>query len=327
MYGKLIISLIIIVSFVGLTACGGSKKKTEKAPEPKTKIFETEGTIYYSSGKHRARRLHVMKPDGSNPRSLIQGATKGDYTPSLSPDGKNLVFTTSRFGQWRIAIAKTDGSDLKLMIEPSPGYENAVTYSPDGKTVAFSGAPGPGQAIWHLFSANGEGKKAKKVIETDFQFFKPSFSPDGNRLLFEKADARATFSDICLINPDGSDIVNLTNDKGTRDCSASWSPDGQTIAYISVTGQPQVNLSTVSRNGQNKRIIASKISGYPSPGIIFYFRTCWSPNGKQILYSAHDGKDFEIYRINADGTNKVQVTSNDVDDVHPYWTRHEIKSR
>ncbi|MCP5054455.1 MAG: hypothetical protein GY940_45225 [bacterium] len=320
---KHVILLIAVLSLMVFSiACSGSKqpgkKQGGKAIEPMAK---DGGIIFYSSGPRRSRQLHSISPNGSQRRQLLTGATRGDYSPNLSPDGKRLLFTTSRLGQWKIAITGVGGKEFRLLINPSPGYENAAAWAPDGKSLVFSSAPGPGQAIWQLFRANADGTDPRKIIDTQFQCFKPAFSPDGSRIAFERADPSAGYSDICLMNTDGSDILNLTRDKSTRDCGASWSPDGNTLAFISIAGGPRVNLAAVSRDGKNLRTIAADVGHYPGPGIVFYFRTCWKPDGKQIAYSAHDGNDIEIYRINPDGSGKENVTSNDIDDVHPFWAR------
>ena len=46
----------------------------------------------------------------------------------------------------------------------------------------------------------------------------------------------------------------------------------------------------------------------------------WSPDGARILYETHRGGDWNIYSVNADGTNPVNLTNNPADDRDPAWS-------
>ncbi|MFN8372768.1 MAG: DPP IV N-terminal domain-containing protein [Anaerolineae bacterium] len=45
----------------------------------------------------------------------------------------------------------------------------------------------------------------------------------------------------------------------------------------------------------------------------------WSPDGTQIAFASNRDGDYDIYVMNADGSNVRQVTFNDVDDTNPAW--------
>lgn len=80
--------------------------------------------------------LRLMRPDGSEQVVLSRGSDVGGtiYSPSWSPDGRRLVFTTDTFGLW---VVNRDGSGLRR----ATGNELKAyfaAWSPDGKWIAFT---------------------------------------------------------------------------------------------------------------------------------------------------------------------------------------------
>jgi TolB protein len=60
----------------------------------------------------------------------------------------------------------------------------------------------------------------------------PAWSPDSGRIAFEYAESPEN-SEILVINADGSNAVNLTNNRQIIDLYPTWSPDGSRIAFVS----------------------------------------------------------------------------------------------
>jgi TolB protein len=58
----------------------------------------------------------------------------------------------------------------------------------------------------------------------------PEWSPDGSRLAFIRATGDAT--DIHVMSSEGTDVVQLTDD-AAFDTFPIWSPDGETILFLS----------------------------------------------------------------------------------------------
>src|SRR5260370_24705640 len=67
----------------------------------------------------------------------------------------------------------------------------------------------------------------------------PSWSPDGNRIVFESnraldgTDAQGSAYDIWLVKADGTDLTPLTKTTGAQNWEPSWSPDGNRIVFES----------------------------------------------------------------------------------------------
>lgn len=116
-------------------------------------------------------------------------------------------------------------------------------------------------------------------------------------------------SDIYLIKPDGTGLINVTDDE-YNNYLPSWSPNGQKIAYVVL---PEGSIYLTDPEGKNKEKINA-----------FGYALCpdWSPNGNKIVYMSKINKDpgFNIFLINANGTNPLQLTDNNFIDAYPKWS-------
>jgi len=110
--------------------------------------------------------------------------------------------------------------------------------------------------------------------------------------------------DIYVMNPDGSNVTNVTNTID-QEFDPIWSPDGRQIAFGKCAGGCEIFFSEVwviNADGSGLRQLTDG-GGFPG---------AWSPDGARIAFvSARDGDD-EVFIMNADGSDVTQVTHNDV---------------
>ena len=133
--------------------------------------------------------------------------------------------------------------------------------------------------------------------------------------------------DIYTMNPDGSDVHQLTN--LGPDSSAfweSWSPDGKLIVF-SRFSPPDIFLNgqlwVMNADGSNQHLLLAE------PGFT-EMRPSFSPDGKTIIFSRgydinpDSGKPsiVQLYRINLDGTGLTQITSHTTPGVHDYGPKY-----
>ena len=112
-------------------------------------------------------------------------------------------------------------------------------------------------------------------------------APTTPKILF--TSARDGNMEVYIMNPDGSEQVNLTRHPST-DLQAVWSPTGEQILFVSNRGDVR-DLYLMAPDGTNVRRVFKKKGKINKDG------PTWSPNGKQIIYYLMDweGPNSGIY--------------------------------
>jgi Tol biopolymer transport system component len=166
----------------------------------------------------------------------------------------------------------------------------------------------------------------------------PSWSPDGTRIAFTSRRGHAV--DIYVMDADGSNPVNLTQHPAF-DSSPSWSPDGARIAFSSDRDLPEPfsgNPDNPSLFGRFAGNVLTDADIYvmdadgagvvrltDAPGLDHF--AAWSPDGSQIAFASNRDREpetgepnFEIYVMDADGSNPVRLTNAPGRDISPAWS-------
>ena len=163
----------------------------------------------------------------------------------------------------------------------------------------------------HLFVqdvAPGAEPEAVQITSGDYDDSDPVWSPDGSLIAFvsnrtEEPDANDN-TDIWVVaadNPDaGATLLQITSNPGS-DTSPAWSPDGLTIAHVSVT-QPEIiwyatnHLAISPATGGPARVLTGRIDrNVNSPR--------FSPDGGEVLFGLEDSGERHLASIDTSGEN------------------------
>ncbi len=169
----------------------------------------------------------------------------------------------------------------------------------------------PGDSEWYVHVMNSDGSDRARLAAGQSAFLSaPSWSPDGSKLVFV-SDVEGQ-SDIWVIDVDGSNKVNLTEDEAA-DHSPSWSPDGHWIAFASLRDSPYWwELYVMRPDGTDvTRLTWWEDASDLSP--------TWSPDGTKLAFSSKRDGNWEIYTMDRDGGNLARLTNDPADDTDPAW--------
>jgi TolB protein len=150
-------------------------------------------------------------------------------SPSISPDGRRVVFSLSDVGGHRIASVDLRGQGLKTL-SASAGMNTAPVYSPDGKRIAFSSSR---DGDFEIYVMDADGSNIRRLTNSRGLDTRPAWSPDGKRLAF--TSNRDGNYEIYVMNADGSGLHRVTRHPGKDDYPA-WHPDGKKLLYVSEQG-------------------------------------------------------------------------------------------
>jgi TolB protein len=190
-----------------------------------------------------------------------------------------------------------------------------------------------------IYLMDGDGTNAIRLTQNaDFDGF-PALSPNGSRIVFDSNRLRIAgeplnTSDLFLMNADGSSQTRLT-----RGSSATWSSDGNMIAFhASASGKgvpikPDPGAATTDSDifvmnlaeFQKKGTLPRNLTNSPTA---IDDDADWSPKGNQVLFTSHAVTDdpqnsatAEIYVMNAVGPGKpVRLTNNTEEERAPSWS-------
>ena len=116
-------------------------------------------------------------------------------------------------------------------------------------------------------------------------------------------------NEIYVMNGDGNDLINLTNDPSDDDLPA-WSPDGTRIAFCSLR-DGNYEIYVMNANGSDQTNLSANSSGECAPS--------WSPEGMEIAFGSERDGNAEVYMMNADGSGQTRLTDNPAFDDLADW--------
>jgi Tol biopolymer transport system component len=163
--------------------------------------------------------LHVINADGSNEVQL----TSGSGSPTWSPDGKEIALTTFR----GIDLMNADGTNRRPLVRLNSWVLNSVAWAPDGKEIMFgssrasSDQDGDKKLRFSIEVISADGRDGSSARLLGFGH-KPSWSPDGSKIVFERTGTGIHFTQIWVMSRNGNNETQLT-DSGTN-WSPSWQP-------------------------------------------------------------------------------------------------------
>jgi Tol biopolymer transport system component len=292
--------------------------------------------------------------DGSK-RQLTDPAGGQDSRPAISPDGRTLAFVRSkpgtrsicrmslpggpqacvpedenprtlawlgdsrallvanRLGLWELPLR---GRSVKLL----DGSISDIATSADGTQAVF-GRSAQDINIWRL---DVSSRAVSRFIASNGEDSEPSYSPDGNAVLF-RSD-RAGRSQLYVANREGGSIAQLTHLPGEAG-SARWSPDGRWIAfdyYAPPNGKTRIYL--IPAAGGDAHPLTDDRSERMVPG--------WSADGKWVMYTVEQGQKRETWKVPFEGGPEVRVSASEMFDpvASPdgrwiYYTRPRDRAR
>jgi TolB protein len=240
--------------------------------------------------------IYIMNDDGSQMRQLTNA--DGDISPSLSPDGKQVVFRSRlRDNDDEIYSINTDGSNL-IRLTDHKGSDESPVWTADGKQIAFlSNLNSPDPDNLFMFTMDQDGSNVHRLSQD--KVFSPTWSPDGKEIAFVNYKSKEV--EIKTMDASGKNAKRISTLKVDSVESLAWSPDGRNIAFFSQVGViGPIIINIIDRDGGNLHTLAE---GY----MPIFGGLSWSPDGKKLLFTMRgDGKTLngpcQLYMINADGS-------------------------
>ncbi|MCA9213393.1 MAG: PD40 domain-containing protein [Planctomycetales bacterium] len=246
---------------------------------------------------------------------------------SFTPDGTKLLMTSLVDGTSKPYTMNLDGTNKTDVSGGSNGFTYGFNASPDGKRICY-------HENYQVYLANADGSDKKHVVTGHPFNFAPTWSPDGEWLLFVsgehydchphivRADAtslrkiadRAGYSGV-------TEFLDVPDFHGGSSDTPVWAPDGKSIFYTAKVGSC-VELFQANLNGVNERLTTSQAGTthyHPKP----------SQGGRLLLYGSKRDGARNIYVRNLANGAEQQITrlSKGRAAMWPHWQPQPVANR
>lgn len=195
--------------------------------------------------------IFTATADGKNIKQLTNSPGY-DAEATVSPDGKKVIFTSTRDGDLDLYVMDTKGKNVNRLTNEL-GYDGGAFFSPDGKQIVYRAFHPKTDAevarykdrlannmieptVFEVWVMNADGSNKRQVTKLGAASFAPFFTPDGKKIIFctnyFASDPRKRNFDLALINVDGTGLERVTYNE-TFDGFPMFSPDGKKLVFAS----------------------------------------------------------------------------------------------
>lgn len=265
---------------------GGQNAEAYWSPDGKQLVFQSTRKPY------ECDQIFVMNADGSGQRLVSTG--KGRTTCGyFHGDGKRIVYASTHeagagcpappdrskgyvwgvFTGFDIYLATLDGK-IEKRLTASPGYDAEATVNWKTGNIVYTSMASGDLDLWTM---RADGSRKKRITKS------------------EGYDGGAVFS------RDGTTMVWRANHPATPGAMARY----RELLKDNLTAPMKMELMTSAAGGRNPRVITD--FGCAS------FAPTFTPDGKKVLFASNkhdcDGRRFELFLINSDGSALEQATN------------------
>ena len=213
-----------------------------EAPDRQPTWSPDGSKIAFLSSPFGGTDIYVMNADGTG-RTNLTNRVASYGRPGWSPDGSRIAFTSNRELQ---PIEQRTGPDSSLLVERlepeiyvmsadgsaqtrltfNRSFDGNISWSPDSSKLTFTSDRDGNREIYVM---NADGGGLTRLTDNDRSDILPAWSPDGLRIAFSSDRPITAFGesfpslahDIYIMNSDGSDQTNLTQNPQVSFCRAT----------------------------------------------------------------------------------------------------------
>ena len=308
--------------------------------------FSPDGNYIYFTEASKENQLfsslYKMPVLGGNPQQIVRDI---DTSVSFSPDGKQFAFIRGipDQGTFKLLAVNADGSGERLLTSMKANINVAGLLTPawssDGKTIIFASLlPSVSSQLNEFTVATGA---VRTLFASHGNLGRPHWLPDGDALLVPmREESGGAQGQLWKISYPSGEAQRLTND--LTDYSLPWldlTADGSTVVTVETTvssdlwnapGGDSTHATQITSGGpaivgvsmlgtdrilvanRNRELFTASYDGSARTQVAGSDRNilfAWGcGDGKHIVYSVPRGNASDIWRMDADGSNQLQLT-------------------
>ena len=236
-----------------------------------------------------------------------------------SPDSDTVVLTRFRDGYNEgaadIYTCSVETKTLRLLVSDGSANVNlpGSCWSRAAGAIVFSSARDPHDEIFMINPAGSPGDEVRITGRDAFMAYEPSFSPDGQWIVFESHPVDVETQGVIMRHRLDGTVAYQALTGAAEDCrQPNWAPAGDMILYQKLTGG-QWDVWIMNSDGTGKRQVTA------GPGD--KTDASFSPDGEWIVFSSDQaGRTANLYVSSIHGGAAIRVTDYDGYDGAPSWS-------
>lgn len=253
--------------------------------------------------KRDVKEVFISDYDGANQRRITINRTM-NLTPSWSPDGRSIAYTSYRTGVMDILISNIFAGTMESPTK-GVGQNWLPVFSPDGSRIAFTSSR-DGNA--ELYVMNRDGSNLMRLTNGPAIDSTPTWSPTGTQIAF--TSERRGQPQIFTVNVDGTGLRQISFESYAD--RPTWSPAPYNeIAFSARTG-PGFDIKILGIGTGETRQITFGEGSNESPA--------WAPNGRHLAFMSTRAGRSQVFTVDRDGRNLRQITR-DGNNTTPNWSQ------
>ena len=198
-----------------------------------------------------------------------------------------------------------DGSEQRKLASGGCCFK----WSPDGSQIAY--ISWKERELW-VVRRDGSGLRKLASLPGFASAAEPTWSPDGKQIAFSRGWRGAMA--IYVVNSDGSGLARLSTPRnGVGDDGPVWSPDGTRIVFERDGNYLEASVLVVmNTDGTGQHRLTPSVYGAAAS---------WSPDGRRLAFQGIEGRGWDIWVVNADGSGLKNLTHTKAPwDSRPRWS-------
>lgn len=227
-----------------------------------------------------------------------------DVSPSWSPDGQWIAFTSNRSGNPDIYIVRSDGTEIKQLTQHAAA-DLSPTWSPSGQEIAFmsytteEGTQSPNAAVYIV---NIDGTGLRRLTDNTSDDTMPAWSPNNQWIAFQSDRGGARNIHLASILDGETDAIPRSPGNST---SFAWSPDSTQIVFSGSILDPisalyilDLNSPQVTATFTTTEFLVTSVDWSPRENLIAFVGLQRLDSGESLA---------RIYTITPQGEEKTPI--------------------